>query len=368
MAAPDLRDRGPHTGRPTWSGWPSELARARATTGRGRRAPTTRDLQHRFDILGGYTLDQRVDEALVGLGVQPRRVAPSRRTAPVGRRPATRAALARLPRGRARPADARPAPTNPLDVAAIGCASRPHWRRRPGALIVASHEPGVSGRRGGARLGAARSGARRLYTASYSQRTSAQHEDRDARMRLEHGHRNISRADQRGAQLVQTYAQPPQVQQDARARAALLEAAPARSDVEAPRKSSRELAPATARAGRSRPGAVGRDRGPARRARRSGTCRAAGRWRPDGAGAPEPVIVATVAVPGRPARRADRHRGAERGRQDHAAPDDRRRPAAAGRGADVRARTSSLGYLAQLRDAAIPGDDGPRRPHRGDTR
>ncbi len=30
--------------------------------------PAYEELQHRFEVLGGYTLDQRVDEALSGLG------------------------------------------------------------------------------------------------------------------------------------------------------------------------------------------------------------------------------------------------------------------------------------------------------------
>ena len=47
--------------------------------------------------------------------------------------------------------------------------------------------------------------------------------------------------------------------------------------------------------------------------------------------------------------------GPERRRQDDAAPDDRRRPAAAGRHGRPSATRSSRRYLAQLRDAAIPG-------------
>ena len=65
MAAPDLRtavrDGAAHLERMATSS--AELERA------GRvEEPAYADLQHRFEVLGGYTLDQRVDEALSGLG------------------------------------------------------------------------------------------------------------------------------------------------------------------------------------------------------------------------------------------------------------------------------------------------------------
>ena len=94
------------------------------------------DLQHRYDILGGYTLDQRVDEALSGLGfASDEWLRPP--TAMSGGQQ-TRAALARL-------VVADPdllmldEPTNHLDIGAIEWLEE-HLRRRSGALLVASHD------------------------------------------------------------------------------------------------------------------------------------------------------------------------------------------------------------------------------------
>ncbi len=94
------------------------------------------DLQHRFEILGGYTLDQRIDAALTGLGFD---------AADVNRPPGelsggqqTRATLARL-------VIADPdlllldEPTNHLDIGALEWLEE-HLRRRGGALLVASHD------------------------------------------------------------------------------------------------------------------------------------------------------------------------------------------------------------------------------------
>jgi ATP-binding cassette subfamily F protein 3 len=94
------------------------------------------DLQHRFEILGGYTLDQRVDEALSGLGFA--RDEWGRPPTAVSGGQQTRAALARL-------VIADPdlllldEPTNHLDVGAIEWLEE-HLRRRHGALLVASHD------------------------------------------------------------------------------------------------------------------------------------------------------------------------------------------------------------------------------------
>ena len=83
MAAPDLRAAVRHG-----------AAHLEAMAGRARRAraraaastePAYADLQHQFEVLGGYTLDQRVDEALSGLGFTPRRVGQAADRA-VGRR------------------------------------------------------------------------------------------------------------------------------------------------------------------------------------------------------------------------------------------------------------------------------------------
>jgi ATP-binding cassette subfamily F protein 3 len=103
----------------------------------GRAAePAYATLQHRFEALGGYTLDLRVDEALSGLGFA---------TADLVRPPGslsggeqTRAALARL-------VVARPdlllldEPTNHLDIGALEWLEE-HLRRRDGSLVVASHD------------------------------------------------------------------------------------------------------------------------------------------------------------------------------------------------------------------------------------
>jgi ATP-binding cassette, subfamily F, member 3 len=98
--------------------------------------PAYADLQHEFDVLGGYTIDQRVDEALSGLGfdhsdwVRP----PSALSG--GEQ--TRAALARL-------VIADPdllmldEPTNHLDIGALEWIEE-HLRRRRGSLLVASHD------------------------------------------------------------------------------------------------------------------------------------------------------------------------------------------------------------------------------------
>ena len=94
------------------------------------------ELQHRFDILGGYTLDQRVDEALSGLGFT--REEWGRPPTSLSGGQQTRAALARL-------VVANPdllmldEPTNHLDINAIEWLEE-HLRRRSGALLVASHD------------------------------------------------------------------------------------------------------------------------------------------------------------------------------------------------------------------------------------
>ncbi|MEI7743244.1 MAG: ABC-F family ATP-binding cassette domain-containing protein [Chloroflexota bacterium] len=94
------------------------------------------ELQHRFDILGGYTLDQRVDEALSGLGFA--RDEWLRPPTALSGGQQTRAALARL-------MVENPdllmldEPTNHLDIGAIEWLEE-HLRRRAGALLVASHD------------------------------------------------------------------------------------------------------------------------------------------------------------------------------------------------------------------------------------
>ena len=133
MAAPDLRSAVRHGA--------AHLERMAEELGRlehdGHAAGTHyADLQHRFEILGGYTLDQRVDEALSGLGFA--RDEWTRPPTAISGGQQTRAALARL-------VIADPdlllldEPTNHLDIGAIEWLEE-HLRRRAGALLVASHD------------------------------------------------------------------------------------------------------------------------------------------------------------------------------------------------------------------------------------
>jgi ATP-binding cassette, subfamily F, member 3 len=98
--------------------------------------PAYEALQHEFDVLGGYSLDQRVDEALSGLGFP--REEWSRPPVAMSGGQQTRAALARL-------VIADPdlllldEPTNHLDLDALEWLEE-HLRRRTGSLVVASHD------------------------------------------------------------------------------------------------------------------------------------------------------------------------------------------------------------------------------------
>ena len=133
MAAPDLRAAVRHGAAhlETMAGRLHDLEQA------GRvEDPRYADLQHQFDILGGYTLDQRVDEALSGLGFS--RDEWTKPPTALSGGEQTRATLARL-------VIAQPdlllldEPTNHLDIAAIEWLEE-HLRRRHGALLVASHD------------------------------------------------------------------------------------------------------------------------------------------------------------------------------------------------------------------------------------
>lgn len=98
--------------------------------------PAYEALQHRFETLGGYTLDQRVDEALSGLGFSEADLARPPSSLSGGEQ--TRATLARL-------VIAAPdvlfldEPTNHLDLGALEWLED-HLRRRHGSLLVASHD------------------------------------------------------------------------------------------------------------------------------------------------------------------------------------------------------------------------------------
>ena len=133
MAAPDLRAAVRH-GAAHLERMAEELGRLEH--GGHAAGRDYADLQHRFDILGGYTLDQRVDEALSGLGFA--RDEWLRPPTALSGGQQTRAALARL-------VIADPdlllldEPTNHLDIGAIEWLEE-HLRRRTGALLVASHD------------------------------------------------------------------------------------------------------------------------------------------------------------------------------------------------------------------------------------
>jgi ATP-binding cassette subfamily F protein 3 len=133
MAAPDLRaavrQGAAHLDR---------MAEALATIEREGRVeePGYAGLLHEYEILGGYSLDQRVDEALSGLGFRPDEW--DKPPASLSGGEQTRAALARL-------VIADPdlllldEPTNHLDIAALEWIEE-HLRRRRGSLLVASHD------------------------------------------------------------------------------------------------------------------------------------------------------------------------------------------------------------------------------------
>jgi ATP-binding cassette subfamily F protein 3 len=133
MAAPDVRTAVRH-GASHLERMEAELAAMEAD---GRVAEHAyADLRGRFDSAGGYTLDLRVEEALSGLGfARPEWDRPP--TALSGGQQ-TRATLARL-------VVADPdlllldEPTNHLDLGALEWLES-HLRRRPGSLLVASHD------------------------------------------------------------------------------------------------------------------------------------------------------------------------------------------------------------------------------------
>ena len=133
MAAPDLRAAVRHGA----SHLEAMAAELRVLEESGRVEETAyANLQHEFEVLGGYTLDLRVDEALSGLGFSRDEWLKPPTALSGGEQ--TRATLARL-------VIAQPdlllldEPTNHLDIGAIEWLEE-HLRRRHGALLVASHD------------------------------------------------------------------------------------------------------------------------------------------------------------------------------------------------------------------------------------
>jgi len=133
MAAPDLR-QAVRTGAAHLDQMAERLAvfeREGRVTG-----PGYAQLQHEYEVLGGYTLDQRVDTALSGLGFARDEWAKPPSALSGGEQ--TRASLARL-------VIADPdlllldEPTNHLDLDALEWLEE-HLRRRNGSLLVASHD------------------------------------------------------------------------------------------------------------------------------------------------------------------------------------------------------------------------------------
>jgi ATP-binding cassette subfamily F protein 3 len=339
MAAPDLRSAVRH-GAAHLETMAGELARLEHEGHAG--GTDYADLQHRFDVLGGYTLDLRVDEALSGLGFA--RDEWLRPPTALSGGQQTRAALARL-------VIADPdllmldEPTNHLDINAIEWLEE-HLRRRTGALLVASHDRAFLDATvhriwelRDRRLTAFRGD----YSAYHRQRV-----ERDARAEKEAD----SHADriEREVELVQRYrSQRKHVKMhEHEARLEKLKAA----SVEAPKKSSRalRLSGAALAGGPVRSGeivvrledlAVGYLPG-------------RGALLPDGTDAPEPVTVARAPF-----------LAAQRGERIGIVG-----PNGAGKTTLLRTIAGDLppldgiiafghqvqpGYLAQLRDAAIPG-------------
>ena len=131
--APDLRTAVRH-GATELESLEIELADLEAAG--GVLGPRYAELQHRFDAHGGYALDQRVDATLGGLGFP--RAMWDRPPTTLSGGEQTRAALARL-------LISDPdlllldEPTNHLDISALEWLEE-EMRRRSGALLVASHD------------------------------------------------------------------------------------------------------------------------------------------------------------------------------------------------------------------------------------
>jgi ATP-binding cassette subfamily F protein 3 len=133
MASPDLR-----TAVRAGAAHLERMAESLATMERDGRVaePAYAQLLHEFEVIGGYTLDLRVETALTGLGFTRDEWAKPPSALSGGEQ--TRASLARL-------VIADPdlllldEPTNHLDLDALEWLEE-HLRRRAGSLVVASHD------------------------------------------------------------------------------------------------------------------------------------------------------------------------------------------------------------------------------------
>jgi ATP-binding cassette subfamily F protein 3 len=173
MAAPDLRS-AVRTGAADLDVMAAELAeleRDHRVTGAAYA-----NLQHQFEVHGGYTLDQRVETTLSGLGFA--REEWSKPPGALSGGEQTRAALARL-------VIADPdlllldEPTNHLDLDALEWLEE-HLRRRSGALLVASHDRAFLDATVG-RVWELRDRRLTIFRGNYSQ-YHRQREERDARL------------------------------------------------------------------------------------------------------------------------------------------------------------------------------------------
>jgi ATP-binding cassette, subfamily F, member 3 len=339
MAAPDLRT-AVRTGAAHLDTMADELA-AYEREGRVGEAGYA-DLQHRYEVLGGYTLDQRVDATLSGLGFS--RDEWIRPPTGLSGGEQTRAALARL-------VIADPdlllldEPTNHLDLDALEWLED-HLRRRTGSLVVASHDRAFLDATV-TRIWELRDRRLTVFRGDYSA-YHRQREERDARATKDAD----TQADQiaRERELVQRYRSHRKFSKmhEHEARLERLQA----DRREAPRAGRRLALPQTALAGG----------GPARSGEivvrvddlTIGYLPGRGAVRPDGVPATEPQVVARV--PFLAAQRGDRigivgPNGAGkttllRTIAGDLPPLD---------GALSFGNAVQLGYLAQLRGAAIPG-------------
>ena len=291
MASPDVRTAVRH-GAAHLERMAEELASLEAA---GRVAePPTPISSTSYEVLGGYTLDQRVDAALSGLGFTAEEVARPPTALSGGEQ--TRAALARL-------VIADPElllldePTNHLDIGALEWLEE-HLRRRAGSLLVASHDRAFLDATV-TRVWELRDRRITAFRGDYSA-YHRQREERDARAAKDAESHEGQIARER--ELVQRYRSHRKFSKmhEHEARLERLQT----TEVEAPRATRRLRLPQAAL--RRRPARSGRGRGPGRRSRRRLPPRARQR-RAAAAGR-------DGAVPRRPSRGADRDRGARTGR------------------------------------------------------